>query len=153
MAVFSAAQVPTALLLPALAERHRRWGRWAGLAVTVFAVGTLGTILAPQAAPWLWVALIGSGGGAMFPLGMTIIAWRAGGAAGTAAVSARALGTGYLVAAAGPSLMGLLVDAAGYPVALTVLLLGAAAQALAATRLRTGGVSGRRPGPGRRSGR
>ncbi len=112
------------------------------LAVGVFAVGTAGAVLVPQpplVGPWLCVTRVGLGGGAMSPLGMTIIAWRSADAAGGAAVSGRALGTGYTVAAAGPYLVGLLVDTVNYPVALSVLLVAAAAQATTVTRLDTPG--------------
>jgi MFS transporter, CP family, cyanate transporter len=139
--VFSLAQAPSALLAPALAERNRRWRRWAALAAGTFALGTLGALLAPLPpvlGPWPWVVLIGIGGGAMFPLGMTIIAWRTPDGATTAATSGLALGIGYTAAGLGPPLMGLLVDATGgYRAAIGVLLAAAAMQAW--TILRIGG--------------
>ncbi len=142
MAVFSLAQVPSALLAPALVDRRRRWRFWASLAVGTFAVGTLGALLVPLppvVGPWPWVILIGLGGGAMFPLGMTIIAWRTPDGPASASTSGLALGVGYTVAGLAPLLMGLLVDATGgYRAAICVLLTAAALQAWAIIRLGDG---------------
>jgi MFS transporter, CP family, cyanate transporter len=164
MAVFSAAQVPSALLAPVLAQGFRltrrpgsmravplvavrparvarcgrRWRFWAALAVGGFALGTVGALLVPLppvVGPWPWVVLIGLGGGAMFPLGMTIIAWRTPDGPSSASVSGLALGVGYIVAGIGPLLMGLLVDTAGYRAAIGVLLAAAAMQAWTIARI------------------
>jgi MFS transporter, CP family, cyanate transporter len=138
LAVWAAAQIPAALVLPALAERTGRWRFWSMVAVACAAVGTLGLLLAPLAppvGPWLWAALLGVGG-ANFALGLTVIAWRTPDAAASAATSGMALGVGYTVAGTGPFLMGLLIDlTGGYPAAIAVLLAAAAVQARAISRI------------------
>jgi CP family cyanate transporter-like MFS transporter len=153
LAVWSVAQIPAALLAPAMAERHRRWRFWAGLTLACGLIGTLGALLLPQppvVGPWPWAALMGIGVGAGFPLGLTVIAWRTPDGAASAATSGLALGVGYTVAGLGPLLMGLLIDATGYPAAIVVLLLAGAVQAFAIWRIgdrpgRTGTVSSPTP--------
>jgi MFS transporter, CP family, cyanate transporter len=139
LAVWAAAQVPGALLIPALAERTGRWRFWSGIALASIAVGTLGLLLAPLPpviGPWLWAALVGIGSGAGFPLGLAVVAWRTPDAAASAATSGMALGVGYTVAGIGPFVMGLLIDlTAGYAAAIAVLLVAAAVQATAIVRI------------------
>lgn len=139
LAVWSIAHIPAALLIPALAERRRRWRFWSGLTLASAVAGTLGALLAPMpplVGPWPWAVLIGIGAGAGFPLGLAGIAWRTPDAATSAATSGLALGVGYIVAGLGPLLMGLLIDATGtYPPALAVLLAAATLQAFAIARI------------------
>lgn len=138
LAVWSIAQIPSALLFPAAAERRRRWRFWAALSVLSSAAGTLGVLLAPAQGtplPWLWAILIGIGVGAGFPLGLTVIAWRTPTPARSAAVSGFGLGIGYLSAGVGPLVMGLVIDSAGFPAAIALLLIGAALQGGAVVRI------------------
>lgn len=139
LAVWAAAQVPGALVIPALAERSGRWRFWSCVALASTAVGTLGLLLAPLppvVGPWGWAVLVGIGSGAGFPLGLAVVAWRTPDAAASAATSGMALGVGYTVAGIGPFVMGLLIDlTAGYAAAIGVLVLGAAVQATAIIRI------------------
>jgi CP family cyanate transporter-like MFS transporter len=139
LAVWAVAQIPGALFVPALAERHRRWRFWSAVALVCTAVGTLGVLLmplAPVVGPWPWAVLIGIGSGAGFPLGLAVVAWRTPDAAASASTSGLALGVGYTVAGLGPLVMGLIVDlSGGYPAAITVLLVAVAAQAFAIARI------------------
>ena len=139
LAVWSVAQIPAALLAPAMAERHRRWSFWAGLTLACGLTGTLGALLLPEppgVGPWLWAALMGIGVGAGFPLGLAVIAWRTPDAATSAATSGLALGVGYTVAGLGPLVMGVLIDATGgYPAAIAVLLAAGSVQAVAIWRI------------------
>jgi CP family cyanate transporter-like MFS transporter len=139
LAVWSVAQIPAALLAPALAERRRRWCFWTGLTLACGLTGTLGALLLPEppgVGPWLWVALIGIGVGAGFPLGLTVIAWRTPYAARSAATSGLALGVGYTVAGPGPLVMGLLIDATGgLSAAIGVQLAAGSVQAAAIWRI------------------
>ena len=78
----------------------------------------------------MWAALgaIGVGGG--FPLGLSVIAWRASDGGEAGAVSGMAMGFGYLLAGAAPPVMGVLLDAtSGYSLPLGVLLAAGAVQA------------------------
>lgn len=138
LAVWSIAQIPAALLFPAAAERRRRWRFWAALTVLSSAAGTLGVLLAPAPGsplPWLWAVLIGIGVGAGFPLGLTVIAWRTPTPARSAAVSGFGLGIGYFCAGIGPLVMGVVIDAAGFPPAIGLLLIGAVLQGVAVVRI------------------
>jgi CP family cyanate transporter-like MFS transporter len=142
LAVWAAAQVPGALVIPALAERSGRWRSWSGVALASTAAGTLGLLLAPLPAvvgPWPWAVLVGIGSGAGFPLGLAVVAWRTPDAAASAATSGMALGVGYTVAGTGPFLMGLLIDlTAGYAAAIGVLVAALAVQAIAIARIGDG---------------
>jgi MFS transporter, CP family, cyanate transporter len=139
LAGWSVAQIPSALIVPALAERRRRWRFWAAVVLASVAAGTLGALLMPLpplVGPWLWVVLIGIGSGAGFPLGLAVIAWRTPDGAASAATSGLALGVGYTVAGLGPLLMGVLIDVTGgFGAAIGVLLAAAAAQAVAIARI------------------
>jgi CP family cyanate transporter-like MFS transporter len=139
LAVWSVAQIPAALLAPAMAERHRRWRFWAGLTLACGLAGTVGALLLPEppvVGPWLWAALMGIGVGAGFPLGLSVIAWRTPHGAASAATSGLALGVGYTVAGLGPLLMGVLIDiTGGYAAAIGVLLAAGAVQAAAIWRI------------------
>ncbi|RZT84062.1 CP family cyanate transporter-like MFS transporter [Pseudonocardia sediminis] len=139
LSVWSIAQIPAALVMPAVAERRRRWRFWASVTVASGVTGTLGTLLLPGAttvAPWIWAALIGIGVGAGFSLGLAVIAWRTPDAARSAAVSGFALGIGYLAAGLGPLAMGLLIDlTGGFPAAIVLVLASATLQAGAIWRI------------------
>lgn len=136
LAVWSVTQIPAALFGPALAERRHRWRFWAGLTLACGLAGTLGAMVLPDAAPWLWPVLLGIGVGAGFPLGLTVIAWRSPDPAASAATTGLALGVGYTTAGVVPLLMGVLIDlTGGYPVALAVLLLAGAVQGVAIVRI------------------
>ena len=139
LAAWSLLQVPTALLVPILAERHRRWQFWAGTAVACSIAGTVGALVVPQlpgVGPWLWVVLLGVGLGAGFPLGLAVIAWRTPDGYASASVSGLALGVSYVAAGIVPLLMGLLIDVTGgYRAAIAVLVAGGMLQAGAIWRI------------------
>jgi CP family cyanate transporter-like MFS transporter len=116
-------QIPVSLVLPALANRATRQVGYAVGATAVIGVGLLGVLLAPMAAPFLWVGLIGVGQGACFALGLNLFVLRTERVADTARVSAMAQSIGYTLCAFGPLLVGLLHDATGSWTGPLVLLL------------------------------
>lgn len=134
-ALWTFAQIPVALLVSAMAERHRRWVFWSSASLVCGLVGTVGALcwpLPPVVGPWGWVVLAAIGVGAGFPLGISVIAWRTPDGARAGAVGGLALGVGYLMAGAAPLLMGLLLDlTGGYRVPFGVLALAGLTQALA----------------------
>jgi MFS transporter, CP family, cyanate transporter len=74
--------------------------------------GYVGLAAAPAAAPLVWAVLLGIGQGT-FPLALTMIPLRVRVMAHTAALSGFAQAVGYLLAAAGPIVTGVLHDATG----------------------------------------
>lgn len=112
-----------ALTVPSMATRVRDQRLFVLAFVTCAAVGWLGVILAPTAAPYLWVVLLGFGQNASFPLALTLIVLRGGTVTSTAGLSTLVQTVGYLVAAAGPLVIGAVHDITGsWTPALIVLL-------------------------------
>ncbi|RIV38840.1 MFS transporter [Micromonospora radicis] len=112
LAGVTALGVPIALLMPTLA------GRLGNLRPLVFALTAastlayLGLALAPRGGAVLWVVLLAFGQGA-FPLILATIGLRARTADGTVALSAFAQSMGYVIAALGPLLVGILHEVTG----------------------------------------
>ena len=104
--------VPLALALPALAARTGDQRPYVAGLVACYVVGYVGLIAAPASGAVLWAVLIGVGS-ASFPLALTMIGLRSRTSAGTSALSGFTQGIGYLLAAAGPLLMGVLYEVTG----------------------------------------
>ncbi|MEU9741107.1 MFS transporter [Micromonospora chersina] len=112
LAGVTALGVPVALMMPTLAGRLPTL-RPLVLSLTVFSTAAyVGLALAPHGLAPLWVLLLALGQGA-FPLILTTIGLRARTAEGTVALSAFAQSTGYVIAALGPLLVGILYEATG----------------------------------------
>jgi CP family cyanate transporter-like MFS transporter len=112
LAGVTALGVPVALAMPALAGRLPTL-RPLVLSLTAFSTAAyVGLALAPHGLAPLWVLLLAFGQGA-FPLILTTIGLRARTAEGTVALSAFAQSTGYVIAALGPLLVGILYEATG----------------------------------------
>ncbi|MFE9956025.1 MFS transporter [Micromonospora sp. NPDC005299] len=112
LAGVTALGVPVALMMPALAGRLPTL-RPLVLSLTAFSTAAyIGLALAPHGLAPLWVLLLAFGQGA-FPLILTTIGLRARTAEGTVALSAFAQSTGYVIAALGPLLVGILYEATG----------------------------------------
>jgi CP family cyanate transporter-like MFS transporter len=83
-------------------------------------------LLAPTAAPYLWVVLVGVGQGGAFSLGLNLFVLRTRRVSDTARLSAMAQTVGYVISAFGPLLVGVVHDATGSwapPVLLLLVLL------------------------------
>jgi MFS transporter, CP family, cyanate transporter len=125
LAVVTALGIPVSLALPALAARRPDQRPYVVVCVVAFAAGYLGLLAAPDSLPWLWVVLLGIGGGA-FPLALTMIGLRARTAEVTARLSGFAQSIGYIGAASGPLAVGALYDVTGgwtFPLGLLMALL------------------------------
>ncbi|SCG60154.1 MFS transporter [Micromonospora humi] len=131
LAGVTALGVPVALMMPTLAGRLATL-RPLVLSLTAFsAAAYLGLALAPRGLAPLWVLLLALGQGA-FPLILTTIGLRARTAEGTVALSAFAQSTGYVIAALGPLLVGILYSATGgWTAPIGFLLLALAVQTTA----------------------
>jgi len=118
-----AVAIVTMFLAPMIAERRPSQRGDVVVAVSVSGAGALGLLLAGSTASTLWVVLLGLGQGASFSLALTFFALRAPGPGHAAALSGMAQSVGYLLAAGGPFLFGVLRDATGsWKVPLTLLV-------------------------------
>ena len=104
--------VPFFMLAPSVASRLRHQGHLVAVLTLITVAGFAGMWLAPAGGAWLWAALLGAGG-AVFPVTLSFFGLRTTTAADTAALSTMAQSIGYLLAASGPFLVGLLHDATG----------------------------------------
>ena len=138
LSVSGLVQIPVSLVLPTLANRAAHQVGYAVLGTASIGAGLAGVLLAPMAAPYLWVGLIGAGQGACFALGLNLFVLRTERVADTARVSAMAQSIGYTLCAVGPLLVGLLHDATGSWTVPLVLLL-----ALLVPQLVCGALAGR----------
>jgi CP family cyanate transporter-like MFS transporter len=113
LSVSVAVQAPIALLTPSLAHRRAHQGTLVIGSTLMTAAGFLGLLVAPTAAPWVWVTLLGIGQGSSFPLSLTMLVLRSPTPDSTTALSSMAQTGGYLIAALGVLLVGVLHAATG----------------------------------------
>ena len=102
--------IPAALFAPILAGRRPAQRGLLAAAALLSGAGILGLLLSSGALTILWVSLLGLGQGASISLALTLFALRTTDAEGAAALSGMAQSAGYLLAAAGPFLFGVLHD-------------------------------------------
>lgn len=101
-------QVVTCLVVPGMAlRRHRQVGMAVGSALMTIAA-ILACMFAPLGGIWAWAVALGVAQGSTFALALTLIVMRSPSADVAARLSGMAQGVGYLVAAGGPLLVGLL---------------------------------------------
>lgn len=157
LGVFSATQLVSALLLPALAHRTGDTRPYVAGSLAATTAALLLIAFAPQVAAWLWVALLGLGVGGQFALALTLVADAAPSPAGAARLSGMAFAVGYCLAALGPFAVGALRDlTGGYRVPFAALaVLGMAVMAAGLAAGRVAGARGRagRADPARAPGR
>ncbi len=129
--------VPFFFVAPMLAVRLRHQGHLVLALTALTAAGWVGLWIAPVGGAWVWAALLGAGG-AIFPVVLAMFALRTTSSTQTGSLSTMAQSVGYLLAAGGPFLVGVLHDASGTWSAAYVLLL-----ATAAVQVVVGYVAGR----------
>jgi len=110
LSLFALMGLPASLIVPALVART-------GMVMPLFAVasgcgiaGSLGLILAPAAAPWLWVTLLGTAP-MLFPIVLVLVGLRSRGHDATVALSSFVQSLGYGATSVMPLSVGLLHDA------------------------------------------
>lgn len=113
LAVMAVAQAFAALLLPVLAARGEDRRPWLWLTLAMQAAGFIALALRPEAAPVLWVALLGAGLGGCFALSMIVALDHLPDPAQAGALSALVQGGGFLIAAIPPWIMAVLHDLTG----------------------------------------
>ncbi len=104
--------IPLSLWLPNVLARSADPRRVLFAVIAAYPVGYVGLMIAPHSLAPLWAVVVGIGT-VTFPLILTLIGLRAHSAEGTAALSAFTQSAGYLVAALGPFLVGVVHDATG----------------------------------------
>lgn len=109
LALFAGIGILPSLLIPMLLGRIGRAGLITAVCVGFFAAGYTGLLLAPMTLTMVWASLAGLGGGG-FPLVLTLFGLRSATPASAGALAGFAQAIGYLAAASGPLLVGLLHD-------------------------------------------
>lgn len=104
--------IPISIVIPSLAVRRPSQRSLVVVLVALYLVAYVGMLTAPRAGMWAWAVLAGAASGS-FPLALTMIGLRTRTVAGTSALSAFAQSVGYLLAGAGPLLVGVLHGATG----------------------------------------
>ncbi|MEU4832649.1 MFS transporter [Streptosporangium sp. NPDC023615] len=112
LGVFTAIGIPVSLLVPAIASRFTDQRPVVVAFVLFYTAGFLGLWLAPSSLAWVFASLVGIGMGS-FPLALTMLAMRTRTPEATAALSAFGQSTGYLIAGAGPLVVGILHESSG----------------------------------------
>jgi CP family cyanate transporter-like MFS transporter len=115
-----------ALVAPSLAGRMRTQRPLLLVVVALYLVGLGGLLLAPASGTLVWVAAFGLAQGAGFALALTLIVLRSPTPLTAARLGGVAQCLGYLIAAAGPFVLGAVHDATGawtWPVALLLAVL------------------------------
>ncbi len=106
-------QIVASLPAPILAARMRQQSAPAAVAMLAAAVSFVALLTAPLSWQWALAAVLGLAQGAAFSLAILIIMLRAGDSETAARLSGMAQGIGYIMAAAGPLLVGVLHDRGG----------------------------------------
>jgi CP family cyanate transporter-like MFS transporter len=132
LAVMNLGNAVTGLVVPVLAHRLRDQRALAVAAVSVIMAGLAGVGFGPPGAATAFMLLLGFGQGAAFGLCVFLFTARAADGPTAASLSGFAQATGYLVAIAGPLLIGLLHSVTGGWAASVWVLLAVGVAQLAA---------------------
>jgi MFS transporter, CP family, cyanate transporter len=114
--------VPVNMVVPALTVRVRLQRPLLVFFLGCYAVGWVGLWISPLSVPWLWMGLLGVAMGT-FAMVLTLIGLRSRTPETTAALSTATQGWGYLIAAAGPLLVGVLRGITGGYTGMFVLVI------------------------------
>ncbi|GGT12152.1 hypothetical protein [Streptomyces purpureus] len=126
--LFQAVAVLTSLAVPGALRWTRDQRAPATVCSAVLPLGYLGLLVAPELA-LPWSVVLGLGGGTCLVLALAFLGMRAEDAAGSGALSAMAQSVGYLLAAVGPVVFGLLhTVSSGWEAPLAVMCVAAAGQ-------------------------
>lgn len=110
--VIAAVGIPLSLVVPALVARVRDQRVLMCAVMACYPLAFAGLLVAPDRLGWLWATLAGMGS-MTFPITLVMIGLRARTPEGTTALSGFAQSVGYLIAAPGPFVLGLLHGATG----------------------------------------
>jgi MFS transporter, CP family, cyanate transporter len=138
LALMNLGNAVTALVVPVLAQRAKDQRWLAVMSMAASGIGLAGAGFAPTGLAPGFMVLLGLGQGACLALGIYYTMARAPDPVAAASLSSFAQGIGYLIASAGPLLIGLLHTVTGGWTAPVVVLLG-----VAVLQLITGWLAGR----------
>jgi CP family cyanate transporter-like MFS transporter len=137
LGINSLAVIPLNATIPSLVVRAHLQRPLLLVLMAGYTAGFVGLMAAPVVLPWLWMVLLALGMGT-FPMVLALLGLRARTPETTAALATVAQGGGYLLAAAGPLLVGVLRGSSGsYTgmfVVVAVSLVGALASGWVVTR-------------------
>ncbi|CAL9495265.1 CynX/NimT family MFS transporter [Streptomyces albus] len=106
-------QMGGSFVVPTLAGRMRRQRLLCAVVALFMAVGVAGLLVAPVGGAWVWATLLGLGQGGALGIALTLMVLRSGDSHTAARLSGMAQTWGYLLAAAGPLLLGAVHQATG----------------------------------------
>ncbi len=106
LSIFAFAGTPMSVVMPLVAARVKNVGGLIAVGGMLISAGFGGMLLAPTAAPYLWVILFGTGP-LLFPLALALINLRTESTAASLQLSSFTQFVAYSVAAVAPPLMGL----------------------------------------------
>ena len=106
-------QIVTAIGAPWVGSHMRDQRLVITIVMLLTLIGLGGCIYLPMGGVWLWVAVLGLGQGGAFAMGLTLLAVRARDADTAARLSGMAQCVGYILAAFGPLLVGVLHGVCG----------------------------------------
>ena len=132
LALSQAVAIPAMFVAPVAAGRSPSQQGVVAASVALVGAGVLGLLLFGAGGGALWVTLLGLGQGACFSLALTLFALRATDPGQATALSGMAQSFGYLLAALGPPLFGVLRDWTGSWTLPLAVLFGITACLLAA---------------------
>ncbi|HCN71112.1 MAG TPA: hypothetical protein DIS96_05115 [Pusillimonas sp.] len=106
-------QLITSLTAPWIATRGKDQRATIIVMLSMALFGLMTTIYASMSLMWLWATILGLGLGGMFSIALSLLVLRAPTPQLAASLSGMAQGVGYLVAAIGPLIVGLLHEYTG----------------------------------------
>lgn len=106
-------QLVTSLSAPWIATRGKDQRATIGVMLAMTLFGLMATIYAPLELIWLWATILGLGLGGLFSIALSLLVLRAPNPQLAASLSGMAQGVGYIVAAIGPVVVGLLHEFTG----------------------------------------
>ncbi len=112
LGAFTALNIPVSILVPVIAARFRDQRPVVVGLVVAYSIGFAGLWAAPASTAPIWVVFVAIGMGS-FPLALMMLALRTRTPEATAGLSAFGQSAGYLIAGAGPLLVGVLREASG----------------------------------------
>ncbi|MFE0102551.1 CynX/NimT family MFS transporter [Streptomyces sp. NPDC059009] len=113
LSLMSLVGITGSLAFTALVGRVRSQVPFAVCGSVLFAASLVGLTIAPVGGAYAWMIMQGFGSGLLISTALAVIVLRAPDSARAAEMSGMAQGVGYLLAAAGPFLLGALHDATG----------------------------------------